>query len=153
VGRRRALALARKAAARACTGTVTKSGEAIKCPHLMRSGPRPNCTPQICSARSSTTSSPRASNDSGDSKRPVPAGLPRGFGGSLGSSRVNGPDGIERCVTEQLAKVVAATGGPAAAQVKRVAGCSVNRRECPLTGTWHGLGTAVRSGTEVNAGE
>jgi hypothetical protein len=30
-----------------------------------------------------------------------------------------------------LAKVVAASGGPAAAQVKRAAGCPVNDRESP----------------------
>jgi hypothetical protein len=39
-----------------------------------------------------------------------------------------------------LAKVVAAPGGPAAAQVKSTAGCSVSDRESPwvtlLTGTW-----------------
>ncbi len=39
-----------------------------------------------------------------------------------------------------LAKEVAATGRPAAAQVKHSAGCSVNDRESPwvtlLTGTW-----------------
>jgi hypothetical protein len=39
-----------------------------------------------------------------------------------------------------LAKEVTATSGPAAAQVKRAAGCSVNDRESPwvtaLTGTW-----------------
>ena len=42
-----------------------------------------------------------------------------------------------------LVKVVAATGGPAAAQVKGAAGCSVNDRESPwvtlLAGTWHFL--------------
>ena len=39
-----------------------------------------------------------------------------------------------------LAKAVAAPGGPAAAQVKSTAGCSVNDRQSPwvtlLTGTW-----------------
>jgi len=46
-----------------------------------------------------------------------------------------------------LAKEVAATGGPAAAQVKRAAGCSVDDRESPcvtvLTGTWRARATLL----------
>ena len=54
---------------------------------------------------------------------------------------------VSRRCDSLLAKVVATTAGPAVAQVKSSAGCSVNGRESPwvtlLTGTW-GARSALR---------